>query len=54
MKSRTATALDHLGRLEQAAERPSIRKTMEELNEKIAQDRQGQDKSAPAVRREER
>lgn len=54
MKSRAATAIDHLGRLEQAAERPSIRKTMEELNEKIAQDRQGQGKSAPAVRREER
>lgn len=54
MKGRTAGALDRLGRLEQAAERPPIRKTMEELNAKIAQERQGQEKPAPTVRREER
>ena len=54
MKGRALGALDSLGRLEQAAERPPIRKTMEELNAKIAKERQGQDKPAPAVRREER
>lgn len=54
MKGRTLGALDSLGRLEQAAEHPPIRKTMEELNAKIAKERQGQDKPAPAVRREER
>ena len=54
MKGRTAAAIDRLGRLEQAAEHPPIRKTMEELNVKIAQEPQGLDKPAPAVRREER
>lgn len=54
MKNQTVGAAAHLGRLEEAAERPSVRKTVEELNAKIAQERQGQEKPARAVRREER
>lgn len=54
MKIRTDGALKRLEHLEQAAERPSIRKTMEEMSAKVAQDQQGQEKAAPAVRRDER
>ncbi len=53
MKNRAAGALERLGHLEQAA-RPPIRQTMEELNTKIAAERQGQEKPAPTVKREER
>ena len=52
VKSKAAGALGRLEYLEQAA-RPPIRKTLEELNAKIAAQR-GQEKSAPAPRREER
>lgn len=54
MKSRTEGALKRLEHLEQAAQRPSIRKTMEEMSAKVAKDRQGQEKAAPAVKRNER
>lgn len=54
MKSRAAGALKRLEHLEQAAERPPIRQTMEELNAKIAAERANKDKPAPAVNREAR
>lgn len=53
MKDRTEGAVKRLEHLEQAA-RPPIRQTMEELNAKIARARQGQEKPAPAVKRDER
>ena len=53
MKNRAEGAVKRLDHLEQAA-RPPIRQTMDELNAKIAAARQGQDKPAPAVKREER
>lgn len=54
MKSHAEGALKRLEHLEQAAERPSIRKTMEEMSEKAAKAQQGREKSAPAVKRDER
>lgn len=54
MKKRVTGALDHLGRLEEAAERPPIRKTMEEMNAKAVQDRKDKEKTAPSVQHDER
>lgn len=54
MKGRAEGALNRLGHLEQAAERPPIRQTIEEFNAKIAAAREGQEKTAPTVKRNER
>lgn len=54
IKGHAEGALKRLEHLEQAAERPSIRKTMEEMSEKAAKAQQGREKSAPAVKRDER
>lgn len=53
MKGRAEGALKRLERLEEA-ERPPIRKTMEEMGAKAAKERQSKEKAAPAVKRDER
>ena len=54
IRDRAEGALNRLGHVEQAAERPPIRQTIEEFNAKIAAAREGQEKTAPTVKRNER